>query len=90
MRGLDFFRGTQRVRVAIQVLRAEGIQATGPYRRRNGTSLYTLADCVVTESELLDLERARKLNATGVLELIAKVRKGEPSSTRFARAAGAC
>jgi hypothetical protein len=90
MRIIDSWKRPKRIHVVVQTLRALGVQVTGPYRRRNGTSLYTLADCIVAESELLDLEHAGKLNATGVLELIAKVRRGEPASKPFARAAGAC
>lgn len=49
------------------------IAITGPYRRCNDTLIYSFADCIVTEGELLDLARADKLDAEGVSELATKI-----------------
>src|SRR3981081_4646617 len=57
------------VNAVVRTMREHGIQVIGPFRRRNGTLIYGLAGCVVTEHEILDLAKAGKLDATGVAEL---------------------
>jgi hypothetical protein len=68
-----FARRPKDISVVVQTLRDHGIKVIGPYRRRNGSSIYSLANCVVTELELLDLASAGKLDAAGVSELAAKI-----------------
>jgi 6-phosphofructokinase len=63
------------IRAVVQTLRDQGIEVIGPYETPKGALIYTLADCVVTERELLDLAIAGKLDAAGVSELSAKVMK---------------
>jgi hypothetical protein len=72
---LGFARRLKDIRAAVQTMRDQGIHVIGPFRRPNGTFVYSLADCVVTERELLDLAIAGKLDAAGVSELTAKIMK---------------
>ncbi len=62
---------------AAQTMRKHGIAVSGPYRRRDGTLLFSVADCVVTEEELLRLRRDERLEANRVQELLAEI-KGRP------------
>jgi hypothetical protein len=75
MNVFGFLRRRKDIRAVVQTLRDHGIAVTGPFRRRNGTFVYTLSGCVVTEHELLNLANARKLNPAGVSELTAKIIK---------------
>jgi hypothetical protein len=51
------------------------MKTTGPFRTPKGALIYILADCVVTERELLDLANAGKFDAAGVSERTAKITK---------------
>jgi hypothetical protein len=73
MKNLGFARGPGDIRAVVQTLRDRGIQVTGPYETPKGTLVYTLANVIVTERELLDLARAEKLDAAGVSELTDKI-----------------
>jgi hypothetical protein len=75
MKTLDFARGPEDIPAVVRALRDQGIQVTGPYETRKGTLVYTLADGIVTERELLDLAKAGKLDAAGVSELTARIMK---------------
>ena len=75
MKILGFAKRLKDITAVVQTLRDHGIKVTEPYRRRNGTFIYSLANCVVTERELLDLPNAGKLDAAGVSELTAKIMK---------------
>jgi hypothetical protein len=44
-------------------LRDQGIQVTGPYRRPNGMLVFSVGNSVVTEIELLQLQRQGDLKA---------------------------
>jgi hypothetical protein len=59
-------------RAAAQTLRAHGVAVTGPYRRQNGTFVFSVADRVVTEEELLRLQRDGKISANGIQDLFSK------------------
>jgi hypothetical protein len=72
---LGFARGLKDTSALVQELRDHGIHVIGPFRRHNGTFVYSLADCVVTEREILGLAIAKKLDAAGVSELTAKIMK---------------
>jgi hypothetical protein len=72
---LGFARRLKDSRAVVQTMREEGINVIGPFRSRNGTFVYSLFDCIVTEHELLDLARAGKLDAAGVSDLSAKIKK---------------
>ncbi len=75
MKILGFAKRLKDIAAFVQTLRDRGIKVTDPHRRRNGTFIYSLANCVVTERELLDLPHAGKLDASGVSELTAKIMK---------------
>jgi hypothetical protein len=75
MNVFGFLRRRKDIRAVVQTLRDHGIAVTGPFRRRNGTFVYSLSGCVVTEHELLHLANARKLHPAGVSELTAKIIK---------------
>jgi len=50
------------VRSFVRTLQDRGIRVSGPYRRRNGIFVYSLANRVVTESELWNAQKSGKLN----------------------------
>ena len=60
---------------AVQTMRNHGITVSGPYRRRNGTLMFSVADGVVTEDELLRLPRDERLEPDNVHELLAEIKK---------------
>lgn len=60
---------------AVQIMRNHGIAVSGPYRRRNGTLMFSVADHVVTEEELLRLPRDERLEPNKVHELLAEIKK---------------
>lgn len=62
-------------RTAAQTLRTHGVAITGPYRRQNGTLVFSVADCVLTEEELLGFQRDGKLSGNSVKELLAEIAK---------------
>lgn len=62
-------------RTAAQKLRAHGVAVSGPYRRRNGTLVFSVADSVVTEEELLHLQGNEKISANGIQNLFNKADK---------------
>lgn len=72
---LGFARGIEDVHAVVRAMREHGIEVIGPFRRRNGAFICSLADRVVMENEILDLAKAGKLDATGVSELTAKIKK---------------
>jgi hypothetical protein len=72
---LGFARLLKDIRAVVQTMREQGINVIGPFRKRNGALLYFLFGSIVTEHELLDLARAGKLDAAGVSDLTAKIRK---------------
>jgi hypothetical protein len=64
---MGFFGNAKRRRelsAAVNTLRGQGIQVTGPYRRPNGMLVFSVGNSVVTEVELLQLRRNRELKAT--------------------------
>lgn len=62
-------------RKAAHELRKHGIAITGPYRRRNGTLVFSVADSVVTEEELLRFQRDGKISSNGIQDLSSKADK---------------
>jgi hypothetical protein len=72
---LGYARRIGDIHAVVRTMRKHAVKVIGPFRRRNGGFVYSLADCVVTEREILDLAKAGKLDATGVSELIAKIKK---------------
>ena len=72
---LGFARRLKDIRAVVQTMRDQGINVLGPFRSRNGTFVYSLFDCIVTEHELLELAKAGKLDAAGVSDLTAKAKK---------------
>jgi len=75
MKFLGFARRLKDTSALVRDLRDHGIQVVGPFRRHDGTFVYSLADCVVTEREILDLAIAGKLDVAGVSELTTKIMK---------------
>jgi hypothetical protein len=72
---LAFRRQRKDLNSAVQTMRNHGIAVSGPYRRRNGTLMFSVADDVVTEDELLRLPRDERLEPDNVHELLAEVKK---------------
>jgi len=60
---------------ALQIMRNHGIAVSGPYRRQNGTLMFSVADDVVTEDELLRMPQDERLEPNNVHELLAKIKK---------------
>jgi hypothetical protein len=75
MKLFGFARTSRDVRAVVQTLRDHGIKVTGPYRTPKGTTIFTLADAIVTERELLELAIAGKLDASGISKFISKIMK---------------
>jgi hypothetical protein len=74
--GIFAYRKQRRVlNSAVQTMRTRGIAVSGPYRRRDGTLLFSVADCVVTEEELLRLRREERLEASNVHEILAAIKE---------------
>jgi hypothetical protein len=74
--GILAYRKQRRVlNSAVQTMRTRGIAVSGPYRRRDGTLLFSVADCVVTEEELLRLRRDERLEASNVHEILAAIKE---------------
>jgi hypothetical protein len=74
MNTLGFARSPKDTNDVVQALRDLGVRVIGPFRRRNGTLIFSLDDCVMTERELLDLEIAGRLDPAGVSELASRIR----------------
>jgi hypothetical protein len=60
---------------AVHIMRNHGIGVSGPYRMRNGTLVFSVADDVVTEEELLRLPRNERLETNNVHELLDEIKK---------------
>jgi hypothetical protein len=75
MKILGFARRFKDIRAVLQTLRDHAVKVAGPHRTPKGASIYILANCVVTERELLDLAKAGKLDTADVSELADKVMK---------------
>ncbi len=69
MQNLGFAPGPEDIHAVLQTVRDRGIQVTGAYETPRSILVYTLADGIMTERELLDLAKAGKLDAAGVSEL---------------------
>ena len=72
---LAFRKQRYDLRSALQTMRNHGIIVNGPYRRRNGTFVFSIANCVITEAELLRLQDEGKLQANDLQEFLAETRK---------------
>jgi hypothetical protein len=72
---LAFRKQRYDLRSALQTMRNHGIIVNGPYRRRNGTFVFSIANCVITEDELLRLQDEGKLEANDLQEFLAETRK---------------
>ena len=62
-------------RIALQTLRDCGVAVSGPYRRQNGVFVFSVADCVVTEDELLHLEHEGQFAASNVQGVLSESKK---------------
>ena len=63
---MRFFGNAKRrkeLSAAANALREQGIQVSGPYRMRNGMLVFSVGHFVVTEAELLQLQRHGDLEA---------------------------
>jgi len=72
---LAFRKQRYDLRSALQTMRNHGIIVNGPYQRRNGTFVFSIANCVITEDELLRLQDEGKLEANDLQEFLAETRK---------------
>lgn len=68
-------RARKDFRIAMQALRDGGIAVSGPYRRRNGALVFSVAECVLTEDELLWLEREGKVDANELQGILSESKK---------------
>lgn len=62
-------------RLAVQVLRDGGIAVSGPYRRLNGSLVFSIAECVVTEDELLRFLRDGSFETNEFQELLSEIKR---------------
>ena len=72
---LGYRKQRKDLRSAMQTIRNHGTPVSGSYRRRNGTLIFSAADCVVTEDELLRLPRDGRLEANNVQEILGEIGK---------------
>lgn len=72
MKILGFAWRSKDITAVVQTLRDHAIKVIGPHQTPKGTVIYTFADCVVTERELLDLAKAENLDVA-FSEFAAKV-----------------
>jgi hypothetical protein len=54
---------------AINSLRIQGIAFRGPFRTAGKRTVFVVEDCILLESELVDLFTQNKLNRDGIQEL---------------------
>lgn len=54
----------------LRAARNSGLVLVGPFRRRNGSFVFSFGDTVITESELKELYKSGKLSLAGIRELI--------------------
>lgn len=62
-------------RLAVQALQDCGIAVSGPYLRQNGTLVFSVADSVVTEDELLRLELEGKVDTNELQGILSERKK---------------
>jgi hypothetical protein len=72
---LAYRRQRKDLNSAVQAMRNHGIPVSGPYRRQNGTLVFSIADDVVTEDELLRLPRDERLEPSNLRELLTEIKK---------------
>jgi hypothetical protein len=72
---LAYWRKRKDLNSAVQTMRNHGIAVSGPYRRRNGTLVFSVAGDVATEDELLRLPRDERLEPKNVHELLTEIKK---------------
>jgi hypothetical protein len=72
---LAFRKQRYDLRSALHTLRNHGIIVSGPYRRQNGAFVFSIANCVITEDELLRLQDEGKLQANDLQEFLAEIGK---------------
>ena len=61
--------------LAVQTLRERGIAVRGPYRRQNGMLVFSIAECVVTEDELLRFLPDGNFDIHKFQELLSEIKK---------------
>lgn len=74
MRILGFRNQRKDLRTALQSMRNHGIFVNGPYRRHTGTFVFSVSSCVITEDELLRLQREGKFEAKDLQEILTEIR----------------
>ena len=62
-------------RLAVQALRDRGVAVSGPYRRPNGILVFSVAECVVTEDELLRVLRDGSFETNEFQELLSEIKR---------------
>ena len=72
---LGYQKQRKDLRSAMQTIRNHGTPVSGPYRRGNGTLIFSVADCVVTKDELLRLPRDGRLEANNLQEILGEIGK---------------
>jgi hypothetical protein len=72
---LAFRKQRYDLRSALHTLRNHGSIVNGPYRRQNGTFVFSIANCVITEDEMLRLQDEGKLEANDLQEFLAEIGK---------------
>jgi hypothetical protein len=72
---LGYRKQRKDLRSAMQTIRNHGTPVSGPYRRRTGTLIFSVADCVVTKDELLRLPRDGRLETNNVQEILGEIGK---------------
>ncbi len=72
---MKFFPNARRrktLSAVVNALREQNIQVSGPYRMRSGTLVFRVGGAIVTEAELLEIQRKGELNAARTVESFSK------------------
>ena len=72
---LGFRKRRKDLRSALQSMRSQGIVVNGPYRRRSGMFVFSVANSVITEDELLRLQGEGKFETSELQEILAEIGK---------------
>jgi len=72
---LGFRKQRKDLRSALQSMRSHGIIVNGPYRRRSGMFVFSVANSVITEDELLRLQGEGKFETGELQEILAEIGK---------------
>jgi len=72
---LGFRKQRKDLRSALRSMRSHGIIVNGPYRRQSGMFVFSVANSVITEDELLRLQGEGKFETSELQEILGEIGK---------------